>query len=68
MLQGATIRNEGDSVVISRIVVGGAAEKSGKLHEGDELLEVNGVEVRSKNINDVCDMLRGQIKNGLATL
>ncbi|KAF2362318.1 L27-N [Trinorchestia longiramus] len=56
---GATIRNEGDSVVIGRIVKGGAAEKSGKLHEGDEILEVNGVEVRSKSVNDVCDMLAG---------
>lgn len=27
---GATVRNEGDAVIISRIVKGGAAEKSGK--------------------------------------
>ncbi|XP_076049029.1 uncharacterized protein LOC143029832 isoform X2 [Oratosquilla oratoria] len=56
---GATIRNEGDSVIIGRIVKGGAAEKSGLLHEGDEILEVNGVEVRSKSVNDICDMLAG---------
>ncbi|XP_018023286.1 protein PALS1 [Hyalella azteca] len=56
---GATIRNEGDSVVIGRIVKGGAAEKSGALHEGDEILEVNGVEVRGRGVNDVCDMLAG---------
>lgn len=56
---GATIRNEGDSVIIGRIVKGGAAEKSGLLHEGDEILEVNGVEVRGKSVNDVCDMLAG---------
>ncbi|KAL7992347.1 hypothetical protein Chor_016603, partial [Crotalus horridus] len=30
---GATVRNEMDSVIISRIVKGGAAEKSGLLHE-----------------------------------
>lgn len=58
--QGATIRNEGDSVIIGRIVKGGAAEKSGLLHEGDEILEVNGVEVRGKSVNDVCDMLAGE--------
>lgn len=57
--QGATIRNEGDSVIIGRIVKGGAAEKSGLLHEGDEILEVNGVEVRGKSVNDICDMLAG---------
>lgn len=56
---GATIRNESDSVIIGRIVKGGAAEKSGLLHEGDEILEVNGVEVRGKSVNDVCDMLAG---------
>ena len=27
---GATVRNEGDQVIISRIIKGGAAEKSGK--------------------------------------
>lgn len=31
---GATIRNEGEAVVIGRVVRGGAAEKSGLLHEG----------------------------------
>lgn len=40
---GATVRVEEDgNVLISRLVVGGAAEKSGLLHEGDEILEVNG--------------------------
>ena len=59
IFQGATIRNEKDSVIIGRIVKGGAAEKSGLLHEGDEILEVNGVEVRGKSVNDICDMLAG---------
>ncbi|XP_059484052.1 protein PALS1 isoform X2 [Neocloeon triangulifer] len=54
---GATVRNEGDSVVIGRIVKGGAAEKSGLLREGDEVLEVNGVEMRGKSVNEVCDLL-----------
>ncbi|XP_029719079.1 uncharacterized protein LOC109404436 isoform X3 [Aedes albopictus] len=54
---GATIRNEGEAVVIGRVVRGGAAEKSGLLHEGDELLEVNGIEMRGKSINDVCALL-----------
>lgn len=30
MLQGATVRNEGENVIIGRIVKGGTAEKSGK--------------------------------------
>lgn len=37
LLPGATVRNEGEAVIIGRIVRGGAAEKSGLLHEGDEV-------------------------------
>lgn len=40
-----------------RVVRGGAADKSGLLHEGDEVLEVNGVEMRGKGVNEVCDLL-----------
>uniref|UniRef100_A0A674A9I5 Protein PALS1 n=1 Tax=Salmo trutta TaxID=8032 RepID=A0A674A9I5_SALTR len=54
---GATVRNDMDSVVISRIVKGGAAERSGLLHEGDEVLEINGVEIRGKDVNEVFDIL-----------
>lgn len=55
---GATVRNEPDgSVIIGRIVKGGAAEKSGLLHEGDEILEVNGIEMKGRNVNQVCDIL-----------
>ncbi|GFO07354.1 MAGUK p55 subfamily member 5 [Plakobranchus ocellatus] len=54
---GATVKNEGESVVIGRIVKGGAAEKSGLLHEGDEILEVNGIDMRGRDINDVSEML-----------
>ena len=44
-------------MVIGRVVRGGAAEKSGLLHEGDEILEVNGIEMRGKSVNDVCALL-----------
>lgn len=51
------MRNEGDTVIIGRVVKGGTAEKCGLLHEGDEILEVNGVEMRGKTVNEVCDIL-----------
>lgn len=54
---GATIKNEGEAVVIGRIVKGSAAEKSGLLHEGDEILEVNGIEMKGRSVNDVCGLL-----------
>ncbi|KAL3265893.1 hypothetical protein HHI36_010084 [Cryptolaemus montrouzieri] len=55
---GATVRNDGDAVVVGRVVRGGAAHQSGLLHEGDEILEVNGVEMRGKSVNTVCDILQ----------
>ena len=61
IFQGATVRNEGEAVIIGRIVKGGAADKSGLLHEGDEVLQVNGVDMRGKTIHDVCDILSGMI-------
>ncbi|KAI8477800.1 protein localization to myelin sheath abaxonal region [Branchiostoma belcheri] len=67
---GATVRNEGDAVLIARIVkgvqqrkVGGHKNSTcydqdfGLLHEGDEVLEINGKEVRGKSVNEVCDMM-----------
>ncbi|XP_061742821.1 protein PALS1-like isoform X2 [Nerophis ophidion] len=54
---GATVRNEMESVIISRIVRGGAAERSGLLAEGDEILEINGIEIRGKDVNQVFDIL-----------
>ncbi|XP_071775171.1 MAGUK p55 subfamily member 5b isoform X1 [Centroberyx gerrardi] len=55
---GATVRNDVDSVVVSRVVKGGAAERSGLLTEGDEILEINGIPVRGKHVNDVHDLLQ----------
>lgn len=56
-LQGATVRNDMDSVVVSRVVKGGSAERSGLLSEGDEILEINGIPVRGKHVNEVHDLL-----------
>ncbi|KAG7246025.1 hypothetical protein CRUP_013284, partial [Coryphaenoides rupestris] len=41
-----------------RVVRGGAAERSGLLSEGDEILEINGIPVRGKHINDVHDLIQ----------
>lgn len=46
-----------DFVIISRIVKGGVVEKSGFLYEGDEVLEINGIEIRGKDVNEVFDLL-----------
>ncbi|CAH8588229.1 unnamed protein product [Dicrocoelium dendriticum] len=61
---GATIRIERRSVLIARIVNGGLAQKTDLLHEGDELLAANGVELLGKDLNTVTDILaslRGRV-------
>ncbi|KAK2856078.1 hypothetical protein Q5P01_004813 [Channa striata] len=55
---GATVRNDMDGVVVSRVVKGGAAERSGLLSEGDEILEINGIPIRGKHVNEVHDLLQ----------
>ncbi|UYV76080.1 MPP7 [Cordylochernes scorpioides] len=47
---GATIRydQEAGAIVIARIMHGGAADRSGLIHIGDEVHEVNGIDVRGK--------------------
>ena len=32
-------------------------EFKGLLHENDEILEVNGIEMKGRNVNQVCDLL-----------
>ena len=44
-------------MVIGRIVRGGAAEASGLLHEGDEILEINGQDIRGRDVDDVCALM-----------
>ncbi|CAM9198009.1 unnamed protein product, partial [Lampetra planeri] len=52
------LRNDVDSVVVSRVVKGGVAERSGLLSEGDEILEINGISLRGKHVNEVHDLLQ----------
>jgi C-terminal processing protease CtpA/Prc len=39
------------------VVKGGAAERSGCLHPGDEVLEVNGLRLKGKSVHDICSTL-----------
>ena len=59
-------------MVIGRVVKGGAAERSGQLRPGDEVLEVNGLKLKGKSVHDICDTLcqvrKNCIKNNLFTL
>ena len=61
---GATIKNDGDSIIISRIINGGLVDKNGQLHEGDEIIKVNGQEVRGRHVDDVSNMIAANSQSG----
>uniref|UniRef100_A0A452U9T2 Membrane palmitoylated protein 3 n=1 Tax=Ursus maritimus TaxID=29073 RepID=A0A452U9T2_URSMA len=56
---GATIRRDEHSgaVVVARIMRGGAADRSGLVHVGDELREVNGITVVHKRPDEISQIL-----------
>nr|XP_054094470.1 uncharacterized protein LOC103795837 isoform X2 [Callithrix jacchus] len=56
---GATIRRDEHSgaVVVARIIRGGAADRSGLVHVGDELREVNGITVLHKRPDEISQIL-----------
>lgn len=59
LFQGATIKAEEETgkIVIARIMHGGAADRSGLIHIGDEVVEVNNINVEGKTPNDVLKIL-----------
>ncbi|XP_078189310.1 MAGUK p55 subfamily member 3 isoform X8 [Callithrix jacchus] len=56
---GATIRRDEHSgaVVVARIIRGGAADRSGLVHVGDELREVNGIAVLHKRPDEISQIV-----------
>ncbi|XP_037949891.1 MAGUK p55 subfamily member 7 isoform X4 [Teleopsis dalmanni] len=57
---GATIKTDEDTgkIIIARIMHGGAADRSGLIHVGDEVIEVNGINVEGKTPGDVLTILQ----------
>ncbi|KAM4718052.1 MAGUK p55 subfamily member 7 isoform 2-T3 [Anableps anableps] len=56
---GATIRRDDDTgaIIVARIMRGGAADRSGLIHSGDELKEVNGIPVDDKKPEEIIRIL-----------
>ncbi|XP_072394060.1 MAGUK p55 subfamily member 7 isoform X2 [Diabrotica undecimpunctata] len=57
---GATIKTDETTgkIVIARVMHGGAADRSGLIHPGDEVVEVNNISVEGKTPNDVLQILQ----------
>uniref|UniRef100_A0A671M454 MAGUK p55 subfamily member 7-like n=1 Tax=Sinocyclocheilus anshuiensis TaxID=1608454 RepID=A0A671M454_9TELE len=56
---GATIKRDESTgaIVVARVMRGGAADRSGLIHEGDKLKEVNGVPMEDKNPEEIIPIL-----------
>ncbi|KAG8573615.1 hypothetical protein GDO81_012464 [Engystomops pustulosus] len=56
---GATIKKDESTgaIVVARIMRGGAADRSGLIHVGDELREVNGISVEDKKPEEIIHIL-----------
>ena len=59
-MKGATIKAEDGTgrILIARVMHGGAADRSGLISVGDEVIEVNGINVEGKSPNDVLLILQ----------
>ena len=55
-------------IFISRLVQGGLAEMTGLLAVNDEVLEVNGIEVAGKSLDQVTDMMVANSSNLIVTV
>ena len=55
-------------IFISRLVPGGLAEGTGLLSVNDEILEVNGIEVLGKSLDQVTDMMVANSQNLIITV
>uniref|UniRef100_A0A8D8PGQ6 MAGUK p55 subfamily member 7 n=2 Tax=Culex pipiens TaxID=7175 RepID=A0A8D8PGQ6_CULPI len=57
---GATIKTDEETgkIIIARIMHGGAADRSGLIHVGDEVIEVNNINVEGKTPGDVLQILQ----------
>jgi hypothetical protein len=57
---GATVKTgKNGRVLISRVLHGGAADKSGLLHAGDIIHEINGTGVRGFSVDQVAELMAG---------
>jgi partitioning defective protein 6 len=56
------------SIFISRLMPGGLAESTGLLSVNDEVIEVNGIEVAGKTLDQVTDMMIANSSNLIITV
>lgn len=64
---GALIGKRDGKIIVTMPYKGFPAQRSG-IEIGDELLKINGVDIKEKNISDVSSLLKGQINTSIKIL
>ncbi|KAK3697755.1 hypothetical protein QZH41_010312 [Actinostola sp. cb2023] len=55
---GCTIKSIGGIIFVNRILEHGTVSSSGALRPGDQLLDVNGIELAGRTVGEVCEIIR----------
>ncbi|MBP7074363.1 MAG: PDZ domain-containing protein [Rhabdochlamydiaceae bacterium] len=59
---GVAFRESLEGIEVADVIKGGSAEKSGQVHIGDFLVEIDGQPVTGSNYQEILDMLKGDGK------
>ncbi|NGX39557.1 MAG: Tail-specific protease [Chlamydiae bacterium] len=62
---GIALKETIDGVMISNLIPGGPAEKSGQVEIGDQIIEINGKSVKEMSYSEILISLKGDGKSGL---
>lgn len=56
---GCTIKNVGGVILVNRILEDGPVSTSGILRPGDQILDINGIEVGSRSVSEISEIIKG---------
>lgn len=56
---GCTIKNVGGVILVNRILEDGPVSTSGILRPGDQILDINGIEVGGRSVSEISEIIKG---------
>lgn len=65
---GCTIKKAGEFLIVSRVIEGSYVARTGILRPDDEILEIDGSEVKDKGIEEVIGLIKAAPESILATI
>ena len=65
---GCTIKKAGEFLIVSRVIEGSYIARTGILRPDDEIMEIDGVELKNKSIEEVIELIQAAPESVLATI